>query len=574
MARLGAFTTPLDGDRLTARILVNRAYGDVDNPYDAALLWRGSAGFAPRLRFRPAAADLRPPPALEAEDEEEGEEFPGLRALIEAHPYTRYEQLDGETADAAARALPFEHIVLSTRAAGQQMLTVENNLRQAYEQAFGALSARPPRIAFFQDPLAPDSVRLRVQFGFGVFLPEDDARPEGAIELAPASPMDETPGRWSPLRLGDPEGERPAALYRGQSGLAFSSALRHAPAVAEPGLLPEDHVFFFGRFSDEDAPGFRIRPVGPARFDAARAYSAEVAPPDPQDPGETLVAIRDASGRAEAYCRIRTDDRVGGLSRRPPVDRPHFSFEGLILPETGAFSAIRRWWIDFTRLGRLSAAPLDERAWAVASGPHGRFGSGSGAVARLYNRAKHDEAGLFDEGDELRLGPRQTLFNRPLRHRAAAPSGAAGRSAGSGLLEDARRLWRIRLQAREALGYIALGGADRQFVTPRRSDLETALNLDWLDACAGATLPGRTLTGLPETVGLASWSLAHAGVRMTRIGGADIELVADRGLAIARLADGDALEPYAPGTPALFAPGDDLVIGCHHFRYVGATGGR
>lgn len=563
MARIGAFTVPLDGEQLTARILVNRAYGELDNPYDAALLWRGAPG---------ARAPSEPEPTARlgaaAADAVEDEAFPGLRRLLEAHPYTRYEQLDAETADAAARCLPFEHVALSTRGAGQQMQTVENNLRRAFDQAYGALAARPPRFEFFDDPLAPESVRVRVQFGFGVFLPEDDARPEGGIDVAPASPRDETPGDWEPLRLGGAASDRPAALYRGQSGLAFSSALRHAPAVAPPGVLPEDHVFFYGRYSSEDAPAFRILPVGAAALEPTpRFYAQDLASEtegplagvrDALGPADGGVAVRGPTGRVEFFCRLRFNDRAGALTPRPVLDRPHFSFEGLILPDTGAFLGLREWWVDFTRAGRLSVAPLDERAWAVASGPHGRLGGGSGGVARLYNRAKHDEAGLFDEGDELRLGARQTLFRRGLRYPGDAP-------------DAARRLWRLRLQARYALGYVALQRAERQFVTPRRSDEDTALSLDWLDACGGVSLPGRTLSGAPRTEGLASWSLAGAGVRLRRLPDAEIELTADRSMAVARIVDGDLLVPFQPGEAARFKRGDELVIGCHHFRYQSAA---
>ncbi|MEO1328306.1 MAG: hypothetical protein AAFW46_01455 [Pseudomonadota bacterium] len=562
MVRIGAFTVPLDGAALFERILINRAYGDVDNPYDAGEVWRGAGGFAAGLGRGAMASGVYRGRAIALQggavaDAVEDESFPGLRGLIEAFPYTRYEQLDAETADAAARALPFEHFVLSTRDAGQQMQTVENNLRRSYDQAFGALAARPPRFVYFDDPLAPDSVKLRVQFGFGVFAPEDDARPEGDLELAAASPRDETPGEWRSLRLGDPEEGRPAALYRGQSGVAFSSALRHAPAVAAPGVLPEDHVFYYGRYSEEDAPGFRILPVGARAADKTPRYAAENFGSDPET-GQTAVGVRGPSGRAEFYCRTRPTARDGALSPAPPRERAHLRLEGLILPETGVFHGLREWWIDFTRAGRLSAAPLDERAWAVASGPPGRFGGGSGGVVRLYNRAQHEEAGLFDEGDELRVGPEQTLFRRVLRYPADAP-------------DAARRLWRARLHALVPLGYARLRPADRQFVTHRRSDEETALSLDWLDACGGVALPARTLSGAPETAGLAAWSLGAAGVRMRRLPDAEIEIAADRALAVARLEEDGLLTPAALGEPIRFRLGETLVIGCHQFRYVGAA---
>lgn len=576
LARIGAFATPFDAARLSARILINRAYSDPENPYDADRLWRGlggglvsglggALGGAFGRASAPAAHDPDGPdpvaPRAVAADAVEDEQFPGLRALIEAHPYTRLEPVESETMTAAARALPFEHFALSARGAGRQLRGVENALRRFYEQLFGALAARPPRFEFFDDPLAPDSVRVRIQFGFGVHLPEDGDRPEGGVDVAAPDRRDPSaPGEFLPLRLGDPEAGRQAGLYRGQSGLAFASALRFAPAIAAPGVLPENHVFFYGRISEEDPPAFRILPVGPAALEGGRNFTAEAVVDESDEDAGRGFTVRGPTGRPEFFCRIRRDQRVGALSLTPPRERAHLKLIGLVLPETGAFHELREWWIDFTQSGRLSVAPLDERAWAVGSGPLGRFGGGSGGVARLYNRAQREEAGLFDLGEELRLGPRQTLFRR----RVALADPADGSAA---------RRWRVRLHARRALGWATLAPASRQLVTPRLSDADDALSLHWLDACGGVA-PAAVGAGPSDEIGLASWSLGGAGLRLTRGEGGALIFAADRDLTLAAIDADDRLTPVAAGAELRVVPNDELLIGPHHFRYVGVGGDR
>ncbi|MCI4662824.1 MAG: hypothetical protein MRY63_13515 [Neomegalonema sp.] len=539
MPRIGSFVRQLGARDLRKRVLVNIATGAFDSAYDASIVWNGEQRTITGRGLSALAALIR---RLVRKDEEARSfRFRGLRDLLERYHNTRFEHLDGDVADAACRAIPFTHIAIHTPDAGANLDATEANLRAYFSEQIGRYGQRRPRIKYLRDPRMPQGTDLRVQFGFGVFLPEPSDLQIGRFEIALAGRDESATGEWSEPRIGGEAG-MPAAFYRGQTGLVFSSALRYAPAVCQPGLLPDNHVFFFGRVGQEDPPRFeayeaRLGAQGETELTLSRQYTV-----DHQPSADTPeFAVRGPSGRAAFICRWRGDESHSALVRRAP-EAPHLTFEGLIMPDAGSFRAVREWWVDFTTDGRLAIGPLDESAFAVASGPGGKV--------RLYNRANHAEAGLLASPEPVRIGGGQELRQPPMPN----------------LGESGKARWKHRLQALKPFGHLEIGRAPVQRIIPFRSESREELSLDWLNHCGGVYARKTDDFGAPERQGLAEWSLSGAEIWLSVESDGTLYLRSERKQRIAKLTK-DGLTPVQESRTQAFAPGDDVVIGCHHFRY-------
>lgn len=540
MARIGSVTPQLSAAELRRRILVSRDVLDFDHAFEAERVWLGGAGeplgggLLRRLigSGAPARMNLIGEPPKQPP-------FEGLRSLLETHHRTRIDYVEADVADAACRALPFRHVVLATPEAGPQISATEANLRAYFEEQLGAWADGPARIRYVSDPLLPRRVSLRAQFGHGVFLPDASELPVGRFELAEAVGRDGAPGVWRAPRLGGRDGPL-AAFYRGQTGVAFASALRFAPAVAEGGVLPDDHVFFFGRLSAEDPPFFEAftrDAAGALAPSAAYALDGEANAPVAQR------VVRDASGRPAFHLRWIGDDGPTALRPRAPAQGPYLAVEGLVMPACGWLREVRRWWIDVTAAGRLATAPLDERAIAVAGDP-------SGAV-RLYDRRERVDRGMFAAPRPVPLSPDQELRR---------PSFSAPDRATS-------RLWRTPLQGLRELGFIPIGQADAQRFNPFRSLSREEISLDWLNACGAVETRLRDARGAARRIGLAEWSLRD-GEAFCRLRDGGLDLVSRNRSLIARLSADGALRPSPPNATVRIAPGEEFVLGCLHLRFL------
>ncbi|MEO1292746.1 MAG: hypothetical protein AAFV62_07945 [Pseudomonadota bacterium] len=548
MPRIGAYVRQLGARELRERVLVNIPASGFNNAYDAGIVWTGQE---PALLSRVGSALTAVMPTFGSQNGSPMSgapgRFPGLRAVLETHYRTRFEHLEGDVADAACRAVPFEHVAIYTPDAGFNLDATEANLRTYFREQLGRHAERAARVRYLRDPSMPEGTDLRVQFGFGVFLPEPSDLQIGRLLIAGVGRDDGPLDHWAEPRIGGDNGQA-AGFYRGQAGLAFSSALRYAPAVTPRGVLPDRHLFFFGRYGAEDPPRFESFETaagldGRGALKPSGAYAAD-RQPDAETP---TFAVRSSSGRPAFFCRWTGDESHSALRRRAPEvggrPVPHLQFEGLVMPEAGSFRAVRQWWVDFTTDGRLAVGALDESAYAVASGPGQRI--------RLYNRATHDEVGLFRSPQPVRLGGGQELRQPSVE--IVGDSGSAR--------------WRHRLQALKQFGHLEIGRAPVQRIIPFRSESDEELSLDWLNHCGGVYARQTDDFGAPQRQGLAEWSLAGAEIWLSLQPDERLFVRSERLQRTARLS-GQKIEPIEMGKTAVFLPGEDLLIGCHHFRYV------
>jgi hypothetical protein len=175
----------------------------------------------------------------------------------------------------------------------------------------------------------------RVFFGEGVFAPEEGERAVGAVIL-----RDPSGARASSPRL--PDGEV-AALYKGQSRLAFCGDARRTPAVCD--LLDGARGAF--SLSPERGAGaklaFHALGDGAATFpdiarragDADASFEVELPPKSPLS-GFTLDVV--------------FDQRPSRLHVAPPAGLA-FAIRGVMEPRDARGRPPRRWWIDLDRDG-------------------------------------------------------------------------------------------------------------------------------------------------------------------------------------------------------------------------------
>ncbi|MEM6671072.1 MAG: hypothetical protein AAF661_17855 [Pseudomonadota bacterium] len=513
---LGSIVAPLKPDELRQRILISTDLRDFDNTVDADSVWRG-----------------------------ERSGFVGLRSLLEAFPNVRLDQIDSDVADVAWRALPFRHIVLATPERGPQSGAVEANLRAYFQEQIGAWSDGPARICYIEDPLLPRGVTLRIQFGHGVFVPDRDAEPVGRFEVAEDLGRDGGPGEWGALRFGGRNGRR-AALYRDQSGITFASSLPLAPNIAAGGVLPDDHLFFFGRLSPYDPPVFEaMRRSGPedgAVLQNSMAYRLE------EDLRTDMPerAVVDANGRPAFYMRWRGDNAPTALrARRPTTQRPCLAVEGLAAPSVGWLRDVRRWWIDATTIGRLATEPLDERALTLAS-------DSSGAV-RVFDRKERTDRGVYVAPKPVPLGAGQEFRRPPFQIEN----------------KEAQHVWRTPLQSLRELGFMEIGQAETQRFNPFRSLSPEEISLDWVNACASVETDLRDDRGALRPLGLAEWSLRDAEV-FCRVRGDGLELACEQPNRVAHVGEDGVVTPITGRQKLSIGPGEQFLVGCVHFRFLPA----
>ena len=255
----------------------------------------------------------------------------------------------------------------------------------------------------------------------------------------------------------------------------------------------------------------------------------------------------DPDGRPAFHLRWIGDDGPSALRARRPEGAPCLAVEGLVLPAAGWLREARRWWVDFTRSGRLSTAPMDERALAIVSDP-------SGAV-RLYDRRERLDRGVFVAPQPIPLSVEQELRR---------PSFAADD-------RDAGRRWRTPLQGLRELGFIEIGQAGAQRFNPFRSRSPEEISLDWLNACGSVETRLRDDRGAARRIGLAEWSLQDAEV-LCRLRDGAFEIVSRRNSRAARITADGRVEPLQADRPAAFRHGEAFLIGCLHLRYLSANG--
>lgn len=288
-----------------------------------------------------------------------------------------------------AIGMPFGHVMILT---GDQAFAANGMVEQA-------LTERMKRqFPAYVDPRA--GVRVRVMpatdygvgsaavfLGYGVHVPDDTEQPIGRVEVRFAE-GDEQVGRPVEPRL--PDG-RPAAFYRGQTGLAMGADETVAPAVLRD--LPAKILFYLGRSPiDELRKGgrglmLRARFVGEAGADRALPIIEEVAP---GVDGLWDGAFRVREGRRLLFeLRYSLDARgFRPVPQRPPEGRPALKITGLTVPPTVGGRSVARFWIDEDPDGRLIHSALQRRALSmVVERGKMRFFDWSERAFRKLNRA-------------------------------------------------------------------------------------------------------------------------------------------------------------------------------------------
>ena len=169
-------------------------------------------------------------------------------------------------------------------------------------------------------------------------------------------------------------GNTPAAFYRNQYGLAFSSSDTLSPAMV--GKIPKRVLFYLGKLPGDDNTGaltpllalkclepskdadhLNSEDFGLVESNRVRAEPVEIADATQDWDGCYAVTV---DGAIDFKLYYTLDGRRSRLLQKTPADGAYFKIVGFA-PEPFFEMPIERWWLEFTAKNTLVHSCLDER---------------------------------------------------------------------------------------------------------------------------------------------------------------------------------------------------------------------
>ena len=554
MARIGSVVDGLTPDELKKRIIVTLTAEQAEDPFDSGWVWNTVSTHQVKIPHGTAAAKFwlrlkqwlkRWRPFRRAKSKR----LAGLRQSIE-HTYITAPALhDG--VDIAHLAIPFRHYCLCTNRRLIDAHITERNLAQRFKQHFGRYA---PDVRFHYAHQEGASL-LNIHFGFGVFVPEPNDPKVGTFQI-----QSTTKGSpWVTLSI---LGKHDAAFYPGQKGIAFSSQVQYTPAYDHSGILPVDHVFYFGVISDDPTST-------ELRFESFHISELVDAPQPDAAPKSNFTLL----GGAAALCnegapivvledqtpvfRFRWLGLQGTHALRPYVEgtdvgQHRLVLEGLLLPECSHATKIASWGIDFTQTGRLASAIFSDRAFALGC-----------------------------KGDRVQLYDRQRFKQPAVDFERSSKIGDTAYWLGDVKATMRTPFWRWQLRGLQPLGVIPLDGLSPfANVTVTPNQMPPTFLVDWIDTCSQVTerafwgwIPVRTKAGA-HYPGLASWHFQTKTGKKCDAPKIRLTLMEDHSLAVqcnqnahVAIQHADQSAQRLTQSKTVLQPGDTLIIGCYRFRY-------
>lgn len=569
MARIGSFVEELGGDDQERRILISCRTSVGSNSSDIDYLWNGDRSVG-RLRSTLARLGRRLARSNTAEDGDGPVlNYPGLSHLIEEYYYIQQTINNYGGGDIGFIASPFCHFIVCGANLPAQSQANAANLKQRFGDFFGHWAAckQDPGIGFYSSSECvghgSDADRVRIFFGYGIYVPKDNEEPIAELEIAS---IDEE--NWEVLRLIEGRSQysgrdqRPAAaFYPGQLGVAFGYSPAIAPAFLREHGIPGGYLFYLGRLSEIDTPKLRAIPL-----DRRGRQTGERSTPNIQirggravtTEGQELVVENRSSGEAYFRLRWRRLQQNDQLLPTPPAGRPCLRLDSLMLPECTRWSGIEHWWLDVDEHGELANGPLGGRSYSLTNSREG---------ARLYRYAEMEYS--YKEGRELGLDIRAgSLFRWTT--------------------VDASSRWRWRLcrsNVPRAFGFLELpeevGGEQGILFAGETVARFRTVKPTWFAGCSGVAVSGRRHKS--ATLELADWAFEGGHIKL-RVGGNGRLLVEPSADDLAAVFVGSSdgvdissgiggrIEPMHKGQVYELESGNGLVLGCFLFYPSGMRG--